>query len=107
MVKLEKDKSYFVVTVDIPYSEMNFILKRNFKSYKKLDITGDEYDYDVGIDNPETYISFSKMKEAKNSKKNKRLKKAIENALNGFYKKVEKINEIDQATLKELYGNIV
>lgn len=107
MVKLEKDNSYFIVTVDIPYSEMNFILKRNFKSYKKLDITGDEYDYSVGLDNPETYISFSKSKEAKNSKKNKRLKKAIENALNGFYKKKEKENNGVEELMKELYGNMV
>lgn len=107
MVKLEKDNSYFFITIDMPYSEINNILKRNFKYYKKLSIDGEEYDYSVGIDNPETTVSFTRAREASNNKKNKKLKKAIENALNGFYKKDVKENEWVEQLFKELYGNMV
>ena len=81
MINIEKNNNFYLLKADISYSEINYILKNNFKDYKNILLDGDEYDFDVGISNPITYIYFKKDEKSKSLTKNLILRKEISNIL--------------------------
>lgn len=82
MVKIKKiHKHYFGIIVEMEFSKVKFLLEKSFKEFDKLFIDGEEYDYDIGLINPETFISFKDEDLSKSSKQNKVLKEKIESII--------------------------
>ena len=79
MVKIKKiHKHYFGIIVKMSFSTVKFILEKGLEDFDKLFIDGEEYDYSIGLINPETFISFKDDNLSKSSKQIKMLKKQID-----------------------------